>query len=237
MRILTIALACLTLGSAALAQDSDPIGDLYAQERYEEAFALAQTRANAGSAVADNWLGLMYEAGNGTKADIQAAEQHYRAAARSGENHARWRLGVLMDEGQIAGSAEEAVGFFELCAREDYTDCIVSLAVMQATGRGTLEDDEAAFENYLRAAQIGDPGGMRGVGIMIMFGEGVPQDTSEAGAWILLSASLGNEQSQANLASLADTFEEADFRAIALRAKAIAETLNVPSDRIVIVEE
>ena len=237
MRYLAFFLALVLMPTALHAQSEDPIADLYNAERFEDAFALAQQRAEAGDVMANSWLGLMYERGKGTQPNIIAAEANFRVAAAAGGNYARWRLGVLIDQGKVDDTLEQAVAFFEQCASEDYANCVVSLAVMHATGRGTPKDPEAAFDTYLRAAEMGDAGGIRGVGVMILFGEGVDRDPTEAAAWFLLSAALGNTNSEANLKAVLDDLEGVDYSVIAARAKAIADSLRVPSDNIMIGED
>lgn len=237
MRRLGLVFAALLLPATVSAQSDDPIGDLYDEERYDEAFALAQSRAVTGSALAHDWLGLLYEQGKGTPKDIAAARKNYLIAAQGGRNYARWRLGVLIDEGQIEGSLEQAVGYFDTCARDEYINCLVSLAVMQATGRGTPKDYSSAFQNYMRAAQMGDDGGIRGVGVMIISGEGVPKDLAEGAAWLLVSASLGNSQSEANLKTILDRIDDPDLAAIGLRAREIAASLGLPVDSETVIED
>ena len=237
MRYLAFFLALVLAPATLHAQSKDPIADLYNAQRYEEAFALAQQRAEAGDVVANSWLGLMYERGRGTQPNIPAAEANFRLAAAAGGNYALWRLGVLIDQGKVDDTLEQAVAFFRQCAEQDYANCVVSLAVMHATGRGTPKDSEAALATYLRAAQMGDAGGIRGVGVMLLLGEGVPKDPVEAAAWFLLSAALGNTQSEANFKTVLDDLEDVDYTTIAERAKAIAESLDVPSDNIRVEEE
>jgi hypothetical protein len=141
--------------------------------------------------------------------------------------HAAWRLGVLIDGGQITGELEEAVAFFRVAAERDYINAIVSLAVMQATGRGTAQDFGAAMGNYMRAAQLGDSHGVRGVAVMLLLGEGVAADPEEAAAWFLVSAAMGNCEADANLEQVLDDLPNADFPVIGARAIAIAEELGL----------
>lgn len=200
-----------------------------------EALALAEQAADRGDAAGHDWLGWFHENGEGMAVDVATAADHYRIAARGGDDHAAWRLGVLIDGGQITGELEEAVAFFRIAAERDYINAIVSLAVMQATGRGTAQDFGAAMGNYMRAAQLGDSHGVRGVAVMLLLGEGVAADPEEAAAWFLVSAAMGNAEADANLEQVLDDLPNADFPAIGARALAIAEELGL--DVPIIIEE
>ena len=200
------------------------------RDQYDAAFDLARKDALAGDGEAHDWLGWFYENGRGTNVDMSAAEFHYRAAAREGENHARWRLGVLIDTGEIAGKLEEAVDFFQEAADDDYVEGVVSLAVMQATGRGTKQDYPAALGNYMKAAQLGDDHAVRGVGVMLYNGQGVEANKEEAAAWFLVSAARGNDEGENSLRMVISELEDVDLDAISARAKEIAQELDLPID-------
>ena len=195
---------------------------------YEAAAALARDAAEAGDPDALDWLGWFYETGNGVQRDTVLAERYYRAAAAQGVNHSRWRLGVMIDQGEASGELEDAVSLFRQAAGENYLDAIVSLAVMQATGRGTPKDYAAALRNYMAAAALGSGHAARGVGVMIWHGEGVEQNMLEATAWFLVATAMGNEEAEAALGIAFDELgDTADERAIGQRASEIAESLGL----------
>lgn len=228
MRTFLLAIAMIfCLGNT---EDSSPgaIQELVDNDQYEAAFSMARKDALGGDGEAHDWLGWFYENGRGTAVDMSAAEFHYRAAAREGENHARWRLGVLIDSGEIAGTLEEAVSFFQVTADDGYVDGYVSLAVMQATGRGTPQDYPAALSNYMKAAQLGDDLAVRGVGIMLYNGQGIEENKEEAAAWFLVSAARGNEEGDNSLRMVLNELGDADLEAIATRSREIAEELDLP---------
>lgn len=223
MRHLILALALVFgLGNAQAS-----IEDLYEAQDYDAAFVQAREEAARGDFEAYDWLGLMYEQGRGTPVDVEAAAEHYRLAAAAGRNHARWRLGVLMDEGRIAGGSEQAVALFKLAAAEDYANALVSLGVMHATGRGTPKDFDAAYASYERAARLGDAGGMRGVAVMHYLGEGRPMDKVEAAAWFVLSAAMGNEEAKGNFDSMAAELSEGDLEQVKARIEVIPAELGL----------
>lgn len=212
-----------SLGNAS----SDKIAALYDSGNHAAAFEAARTASESGDPLAHAWLGRFYEKGEGVEANPETAAFHYRIAAVKGDNYARWRLGVMIDTGAAHGSLEEAVGYFREAASEDYANAIVSLAVMQATGRGTPQDYSAALYSYMRAARLGDSGGVRGVGVMFHLGEGVRQDSEEALAWFLVGAAMGNEDSEQAFYDVAGQMPEVDFKEIEARAMVIAEELGL----------
>ena len=221
MRQLFLALVLIfSLGNA-----SDEIDTLVDKSQFAEAARIAQAEAERGDPIAHAWLGRFYENGEGVAADARTAAYHYRIAANEGENYARWRLGVMIDTGTADGSLEEAVALFRAAANEDYTSAIVSLGVMQATGRGTPQDDVAALSSYMRAARLGDGGGVRGVGVMFHLGQAVQQDSQEALAWFLVAAAMGNEDAEQSFYYVAESMPKSDFDAIEARAMEIAEEL------------
>lgn len=230
MRALILALAFVFGTANTLPTLDEEVEALVTQGKVAEAYDLARAAARRGDADAEDWLGWFHETGKGRKVDLGKAAEHYRKAAAGGDNHAAWRLGVLIDRGAVKGSPEEAVALFRDAAGRNFPAALVSLAVMQATGRGTPKDHTAAMANYLAAAKLGHAHGVRGVGIMFYLGEGVTQNVEEASAWFLASAAMGNEEAQMSLEAVADEVPPGRGRAIVERAKAIAAELGVEVD-------
>lgn len=230
MRALILALA-LVLGSAnTLPSLDEEIETLIDEGKVAEAYDLAEAAARQGDGDAHDWLGWFHETGKGRKVDLGKAAKHYRKGADAGDNHAAWRLGVLIDSGKAKGTPEDAVALFRAAADRGYAAGYVSLAVMQATGRGTPRNETAAMANYLAAARLGHAHGVRGVGIMFYRGEGVAKNVEEAAAWFLAAAAMGNAEGQESLEATADELPPGSGRALVERAKAIAAELGVEID-------
>lgn len=228
MRFLSFALA-LILGSAsvpALSAD-DPIETIYESGDVDGAVELAREGAAGGDALAAEWLGRFYEDGVGVSQDFAQAALYFRAAAEGGRNHARWRIGVLIDEGKVDGTLEEAVAFFTAGAQDDYLVAIVSLAVMQATGRGTPVDYDASMLNYRRAAAAGSEHAMQGVGILFALGQGVERDLVEAMAWFTVAALEGSEAGEANAEQMMKSLDDAQMKTAAGRAEELISELGL----------
>ena len=230
MRALILALALTLAAANTLPTLDEQIEVLVSEGKVDAAYDLARAAAKRGDADGQDWLGWFHETGRGRKVDLRKAAEHYRKAADGGDNHAAWRLGVLIDGGAVKGSPEEAVALFRDAADRNFPAAMVSLAVMQATGRGTPKDHTGAMANYLAAAKLGHPHGVRGVGIMFYLGEGVAQNVEEAVAWFLASAAMGNEEAQQSLKRIADEVPPGRGRAIVERAKSIAAELGAEVD-------
>ncbi len=230
---LAIALA-FSLGNAsenaASEATNDAIQALVDKGETAQAFEMARTVAQDGDARAHEWLGWFYEEGAGVEYDLNRAIYHYRIALDGGKNYARWRIGVLIDEGKAEGTLEEAVELFRLAAAENFTNAQVSLAVMNATGRGTPVDYEASLTNYMLAAQAGNIHGIQGVGVLFALGQGVPQDFEEAAAWFLAAWSVGSETGEANFNRVIQDMHPADVAMVGLRAQEIADELGLGVD-------
>lgn len=217
---LAVALA-FSLGNA----DTDEIQALVNEGRDAAAFEMANRAAESGDPRMHEWLGWFYDNGRGVEADSELAIHHYRVAIAGGQNFARWRLGVMVDTGEAPGTLEEAVGLFRAAADDGFTNAMVSLAVMQATGRGTPQDYTAAMANYMRAARAGNAHGIQGIGVLFERGEGVERSLREAAAWFLVAATQGNETGDANFRAVTEHLAPDEMAGIAKRAEVIAREL------------
>jgi TPR repeat protein len=215
----------------------DRIDTLRGEGRAQEAFALAQEAAEAGDAEGHAWLGWFYENGEVVEVDLEKAVYHLRIAAAGGDDYARWRIGVLIDQGTAQGTLEEAVALFEAAAGEGYTDAMVSLAVMKATGRGTVQDYPAALDWYMRAARAGNAHGVQGVGVLFALGQGVETNEEEAAAWFLAATYAGSSVGEANFARMTRDMSPLQMDFIVERANAIARELGIPAEGVFDPEE
>lgn len=120
---------------------------------------------------------------------------------------------------------------FKRAAARGYSNAMVSLAVRQATGRGTPQDYPAALDSYMMAARAGNSHGVQGVGVMFALGQGVEKDMTEAAAWFMVSAVAGNESGRANFERVTTDMSEAGLDAIADRATEIADQLGLLAER------
>lgn len=224
MRSLLGALAATTLAFA-------PASLLSASEGSCAPIAMATIEAAPakGEIEAISALAWRYETGSGVAEDDARAASLYRAAAARGEPLAQWRLGVMIDEGSAAGSAEDAVALFRGAAAQKSAAAMASLAVMHATGRGVERDYEAAMRYYQAAARMGSAHGIQGIGVLHANGQGVERDMDEALAYWLVAAAAGNGAATTLVLEHMPASGTGRAGRIYARASAIADAYGLPA--------
>ncbi len=73
--------------------------EVYNKKDYKEAFAIFQPVAEQGNALAQAYLGAMYDNGNGVPQNYGEAAKWYRKAAIQGEANAQLNLGMMYIQG------------------------------------------------------------------------------------------------------------------------------------------
>ena len=196
---------------------------------FEPSFSLAAVQSDAakGQAEAVSTLGWMYETGKGVFADGARAASLYRSAIAKGDAFGQWRLGVMIDQGKVAGSSAQAVDLFRQAAAQKSAGAMASLGVMHATGRGVAQDFEAAMRYYQAAARLGSAHGIEGVGVLYANGQGVARSMDEALAHFLVAAAAGDQDATALLIKHMPASGDPRVAAIYDRANAIADTYGV----------
>ena len=102
-----------------------------------------------------------------------------------------------------AGEFVEARAQFEVLARSGNADAEELIGVMYALGLGVEQDDERAFEWYLRASMKGHPGAQSGIGWYYELGRGIEApDLVRAYMWYALSAIGGDVDAPDSLEEL-----------------------------------
>jgi TPR repeat protein len=99
-----------------------------------------------------------------------------------------------------AGRFEQAYEALWPAARSGNAEAEELIGVMYAMGLGRPQDDQRAFEWYLRAAMKGHPGAQSGVGWYYEIGRGLPApDLVRAYMWYTLSAIGGDPDAAISL--------------------------------------
>ncbi|MEQ1810213.1 MAG: tetratricopeptide repeat protein [Terricaulis sp.] len=169
----------------------------------ERAFALMQRAGELGSIGANLTLAEIYTRGAGDIApDPALGLRHAIAAAEATSNSrsaawAQWRLGMRYLDGE--NTAADPVRAYEWISRSSENGGVqgmLSRAVMLARGEGVAQDAAAARVWYQRAAEsdsIGSAHALRGLGAMLIIGEGGPVDIPRGYAYLLLAEEGGDE--------------------------------------------
>lgn len=168
---------------------------------------LRDEAAARGSVGANLSLAERYLAGaEGYPRDPRRAFEHVRAASETpgaADHYALWRLAMMHLQG--IGTPVDVAEAWRLVVRASdggSVSAMVSRAVMLATGEGVAEDDAAARLWYQRAAESGDVQfhhGLRGLGAMLLAGEGGPVDVPRGIAYLMIAAAADNQEASALL--------------------------------------
>jgi TPR repeat protein len=112
-------------------------------------------RAQAGDALAQRNLGVVYLGGHGVPADLGLARLWLEKAAARGMADAALNLGDLYFDGRLAAKDEAlALKWYETAARLDDETGLHNAAVMYREGQGTPADPVRAYGLALRLAML-----------------------------------------------------------------------------------
>ncbi len=142
----------LTLGPIS-AEENDPEAqyDLgwryyYISEDYEKALESFTKSAEQGHAEAQNYLGVMYENGEGVLPDYKQAIHSYTKSAEQGHASAQYNLGRMYYYGKgVPQDDKQAVHWHTEAAKQGYAGAQYSLGVMYYKGDGVPQDDKKAY--------------------------------------------------------------------------------------------
>ncbi len=173
---------------------------------------LAEAAAE-GSVGANLTLSAAYRDGNGGfERDPSRAFAHMNAAAASAHGESAqwvfWQLGMMHLRGTgTPVNPQEAYRWVSRAADAGGISGMISRAVMLATGEGVEEDDAAARTWYQRASESGQRGfahALRGLGAMLVTGEGGPVDLPRGIAYLRIAQAGNDEQA----GTLLDTWRD-----------------------------
>lgn len=170
----------------------------------EKAVEYFQYGANAGNMYCLNALGMCYKNGTGVEKNSEKAFELFLASAYAGNFAGEYNTGLAYDEGEgVTEDKKEAQKWFALAAQHGCSKAMMSLGLYEEKGalNGT-PDFGAAFEWYLKAAEVGDnPFAMWLVGNCYSQGlMGITIDRCVAFEWYLKAAELGQPTAQNNVA-------------------------------------
>jgi TPR repeat protein len=139
--------------NATAEQPSDDVDAAYARGDYATALQLNLPLANAGNAVAQFNLGLMYDKGNGVAQDYAEAARWFRKAADQGLAVGQFNLGVSYEKGQgLPQDYAEAAKWYRKAAEKDLAMAEYNLGILYAQGQGVPQDYVEAYKWFSLAA-------------------------------------------------------------------------------------
>jgi TPR repeat protein len=158
-------------------------------KKYPEALALFQKAADRGDALAEAWLGWMYQNGNGVTRDNGQALNWYRKAADQNNTFAQHNLGFMYHGGQgVQQDYGLAVTWFRRAADLGNADSQFMMGQYYINGFGVKQDPAQAVGWYRKAAAQGNAIAQIQLGSSYYSGKGVSQDYAQAMVWFRKAA-------------------------------------------------
>ncbi len=174
----------------SLAQEARGRGD------YGTAVEKYRGLANAGNALAQNNLGVMYSTGEGVEQNYQEAVRWYRMAASQGLADSQFNLATKYDQGLgVDQNLPEAFKWYLLAAGQGNAYAQGNVGAMYAEGQGVAQDYAEALKWYRLAVTQGNATAQHGLGGMYFSGLGVARDSIRAYMWFSLAAASGGPNS------------------------------------------
>lgn len=143
------------------------------------------------------------------KEDIDHAMFWFRRGANKRHPNCLYEYGhyltkhLFNDQEQEQAQINEGERYIAQATLADHADALVYVAQRTISGMGIFVQDEAhAFELYSRAAKLGHPAALSGLGLMYLQGVGCETSSIKAAQLTLQAAQAGFPQAQYNLAVL-----------------------------------
>ena len=156
--------------------------------------------AEQGDADAQNYLGVMYQNGQGVPQNYQEAAKWFRKAAEQGDEMAQFNLATLYQKGVgVPQDGSEAAKWYRKAAEQGNVNAQYNLAWLYHAGAGVPQDGADAVKWYRKAAAQGNANAQYNLGVMYQNGQGVARDYAEAMKWYRKAADQGNSNAQFNL--------------------------------------
>jgi TPR repeat protein len=170
--------------------------------------ALFRRSAEGGDAAAMNIVGLMFEDGWGTTADMRQAVDWYTKSANAGFGGAMHSLGFLYINGKgVKQDDAQAAAWFKKGAEAGYVTSMKNLARLYRDGRGVAKDPAQTVQWYRKAAEAGDVIAMTELAQIYERGELVPRDFKESVNWHRKAAEAGDLRAMIELAQFLEQDE------------------------------
>lgn len=145
--------------------------------------ALAAGDSSAALELGDFYVTRFNPAPEAKQADVRKARELYEKALAAGSAEAKFRLGLIIEEGKDGSQpdVERGVKLIEEAAAEGSVEAMVGLAKQYHLGNFVKQDFEKAREYYEKAVKAGrHPDAQFSLGKLYEEGLGVPQDLERA---------------------------------------------------------
>ena len=188
------------------------------EDERAEAISLLERADEAGNPSGTRNLGYCYAVGVGVEKDKELAAKLYIKAADAGNAKAMCNIGVLYSYGHgVEQDFAKAAEWYKKSAEAGYSRGMTNYAVALRDGKGVERNPNLAVEWFRRS---GSPRAKRHLGIMMLEGNGIPQDRN--GAMELLEDASATDSKA--MVALADAIVDSDReRAVSLYNKAASK--------------
>lgn len=166
-------------------------------------FKIIMTNANMGDADAQVEMAFMFLKGKGVPQDHVKSEWWFERAARAGHPVGQLYMGY---KNQQAGENQFAVKWFRKSADQGNAEACEVLGNCYYEGIGIERDRERAFYYYTQASNAGRSSAKRICALMLLQGDGVPQDPEAGRLEIEAAAALGDETAKNMLEAGLESF-------------------------------
>ncbi len=227
-RILPLFVLFLAAVSSAQAQTYRDGLQAFRAGQAEKAYEIWNPLAEAGDALAQFGLALIYERGSETiPQDLDAAVKWYELAAVQGVAAAQNNLGHMYSQGLgVQQDKARAVELWREAAKAGHSTAYYNLGLAYFRGDGTEKNEIEATQWFAQAADAGLKDGQFAIGEMYRLGIGTERNESRALGWYQLAADQGHVMGR----RLAAMLEDKGVRPSAVTAdSAIQAAGNVPS--------
>ena len=179
--------------------------EAYDNGDFQRAFELLLPFAKDGDPKSQNFIGTMYDYGEGVAEDNAEAVKWFRLVAEQGDATGQTNLGLMYENGSgVPEDKVEAAKWYRLAAEQEDATGQWYLGTMYENGSGVPENNAEAVKWYRLAAEQGNAYGQFGLGAMYEYGEGVSKDNVEAVKWYRLAAEQGHVDGQYRLGTMYD---------------------------------
>jgi TPR repeat protein len=177
-----LVMSMLVLCSIAFGGTFDDAIAAYNKQSYIEALNLFYVLAKEGDNKAQYNVALMYENGQGVKADINQARQWYEKAAKGGNAKAAYNLARLYQslEGKVPHAIEMARYWYEKAVDGGISQAYNNLATLYLEGKGVPKDNKKALELLQKAVSEGNHKAEYNLGILYGWGDNIQRDKLKA---------------------------------------------------------
>ncbi len=182
----TLLLTILIGAYAAAAGPLEDASNALKRQDYKTALEIWRPLAEQGNPEAERGLGVLYENGAGVPKDGGQAVAWFRKAAAQGNADATLRLGEIYVNGSN-GIARDTGQGLELMAKafdEGADSAAEAIGELYRLGLfGVPKDVGRAADWFRKGAERGEPLAEGRLSTALEFGQGVPQDTTQARIW------------------------------------------------------